>query len=287
MITDVHSQVGESVASLAYSHFGSTGGRRIWVLHGIMGSRQNWSRFARRLSQRYPDLSVTTVDLRCHGDTAHLEGPHSVAKCANDLLALSEAIGAPHVLIGHSFGGKVALQYAVKQSGEVEESQTLESVWTLDSPLPARVAAGQSEVARIIETCRQVPMPQPSRQAVTEAFTKLGFSLGIGQWMTTNVRRLTAEEGQGTGFTWRFDISGIQELMGDYWKVDGWRLLEEISPSIKLHLLRAERGMRWRDEDRDRLTTIAPHVDTPLLKDSGHWVHIDQLEALLDLIGSP
>ena len=51
------------VANLAHHQVGATGGRRVWVLHGIMGSRQNWSRFARHLSLASPELSITTIDL--------------------------------------------------------------------------------------------------------------------------------------------------------------------------------------------------------------------------------
>ena len=73
-------------------------------------------------------------------------------------------------------------------------------------------------------------------------------------------------------------------MIKSYWEVDGWSLLSEINPEIRLHLLRAERGMRWSQADADRIARETPHVMTPLLADSGHWVHIDQLEALIDLM---
>lgn len=284
-MTDSGLNTRPSIAQLSYKHIGPASGRRVWVLHGIMGSKQNWSRFTRRLSERHPEIQITSVDLRCHGETPHLDGPHRLLSCAYDLRALGDQIGHPQTIIGHSFGGKVALQYAALYASSGVSTE-LERVWTLDSPLAARRQAGHDEVARVIEACGAIPMPQPSRQAVTEHFTQRGFSLGIAQWMTTNLRRVSTAESESGGFTWRFDLAGISALISDYWEVDGWSLLAEISPDVSLNLLRAERGMRWTEGDAARITEEFAHINTPLLSDSGHWVHIEQLEGLLELLGA-
>lgn len=271
-------------AALAYTQLGPSEGRKVWVLHGIMGSRQNWSRFSRRLSTTMPDRSITTVDLRCHGDSPHLPEPHNLQACVNDLVCLTQSLGAPQTLIGHSFGGKVALQYAAHLS-QSTITHNLERVWTLDSPLPADPRPGHGEVARVIEACGLIDMPQPSRQDVIDYFTTAGFSLGIAQWMTTNLRRVNREQYPQGGFQWKFDLDGIKALITDYWRVDGWSLLEKIDPNIEVNLLRAERGLRWTDADALRISRQHPHIKTSVLKDSGHWVHIEQLESLIELMG--
>ncbi|KAH9566970.1 hypothetical protein CY35_03G004500 [Sphagnum magellanicum] len=82
------------------------------LLHGILGGRRNWVSFAKRLAQEFPMWQFLLVDLRCHGESSSIwkRGPHSVASAARDVLQLMGQLKlTPRVLIGHSFGGKVAL----------------------------------------------------------------------------------------------------------------------------------------------------------------------------------
>ena len=43
----------------------------LFILHGLLGSMDNWRSQAKRLSQSRP---VYTLDLRTHGDSPHLKG---------------------------------------------------------------------------------------------------------------------------------------------------------------------------------------------------------------------
>ena len=90
-------------------------GRLALVLHGILGSHKNWRMFARGLAERLPGWRFALVDLRNHGASAGAPGPHTLSACADDLERLAEQLGAaPEVVIGHSFGGKVALEVAAR-----------------------------------------------------------------------------------------------------------------------------------------------------------------------------
>lgn len=60
---------------------------------------------------------MVLVDLRNHGKSAEIEGlspPHDMANAAKDLanLVKSQGWAWPDAIIGHSMGGKVALQFA-------------------------------------------------------------------------------------------------------------------------------------------------------------------------------
>ena len=83
------------------------------VLHGALGSGQNFRVFAKQLSRLLPATQFVLADLRNHGDSVPAPPPHTLSACALDLVSLSAHLGdlgLPVVttVIGHSFGGKVA-----------------------------------------------------------------------------------------------------------------------------------------------------------------------------------
>lgn len=84
------------------------------LVHGILGNRRNMSGLARMIVEQYPSWQVVLVDLRCHGESAGLAvqppGSDSVASAAADILTVLRDLSLfPHMLIGHSFGGKVVM----------------------------------------------------------------------------------------------------------------------------------------------------------------------------------
>lgn len=70
-------------------------------------------------AQGFPHWQVVVVDLRCHGESAAAAGghaavgPHTVETSARDVLNLLRELRMfPHMLVGHSFGGKVVMSMA-------------------------------------------------------------------------------------------------------------------------------------------------------------------------------
>ncbi|XP_039047534.1 protein phosphatase methylesterase 1-like [Hibiscus syriacus] len=93
-----------------------------FILHGLLGSARNWRSFSRSLasslsSSPSSEWRMVLVDLRNRGKSAEIEGfdpPHDMVNETKDLgnLINSKNRGSPDVVIGHSMGGKVALQFA-------------------------------------------------------------------------------------------------------------------------------------------------------------------------------
>ncbi|WMV52458.1 hypothetical protein MTR67_045843 [Solanum verrucosum] len=91
-----------------------------FIFHGLLGSSRNWRSFSRSLASSLSADGVNwrmfLVDLRNHGNSAKIEGfvpPHDMENAAKDVANLVNSKGWdwPDVVIGHSMGGKVALQY--------------------------------------------------------------------------------------------------------------------------------------------------------------------------------
>ncbi|KAG2422981.1 hypothetical protein HXX76_015652 [Chlamydomonas incerta] len=172
------------------------------LVHGILGHRGNLRSFADLLVQRNPSWQVLLVDLRCHGESASLEGrpagPHSVASAASDILALLRQLKLfPRVLIGHSFGGKVVMSMVAQFPAKLPRPV---QVWVLDClPGEVRPAAGSTltrsagdDPERLIALLRSIPTPVVSRQAVVDTVLRAGFTMPIARWVVTNLRRVSA-----------------------------------------------------------------------------------------------
>jgi pimeloyl-ACP methyl ester carboxylesterase len=248
-----------------------------FVLHGALGSGQNFNRFIQKLAEARPEYRYALVDLRHHGHSTGAPPPNTLASCAGDLVALAGALGAPpDVLIGHSFGGKVALEFARQGL-----SSALEQVWVLDSLPGVNLTPDDSEITRVIAAVRAVPMPAESRRAVVEHLTQQsGLSSGLAEWMTTNLKR------EGDRYVWLFDADAIEALMQDYFRVDLWGFLESARERPEIQLVVAERSDRWTPALRQRARQLpaSTRVVYRELPDSGHWVHVDNPEGLLAML---
>lgn len=252
-----------------------TPSRTAYVLHGILGSGRNWRTLTRRLIRSDAPGSADTryvlVDLRNHGQSQGAPGPHSVTTAADDLLALHAVHGAPDVIIGHSFGGKVAMRYAQRHP------QGLERVWVLDSRAAAEPPAPDNDVAMVIAALGGVPQPLARREDLVEHMTSRGFSPSLAQWLTTNLRR--AED----GLRFVFELDAIRAMIADYWSLDLWDLLRD--PPCPIEVVRAGRSDRWPDEVLERFTSEAsPLTRLHVLPNAGHWVHVDDPEGLIRLL---
>ena len=252
--------------------------RWAFICHGILGSRRNWRSFARRLTEAHPELGIITLDLRNHGDNAPVDGPHTLADCARDLAALGEHLGIdPAVLIGHSFGGKVVLQRAS------ERPKGLEQVWVLDSrPEPMSAQEVQdSDVRQVISTLKRLPAHFNKRSDLVDILTEQGFSGTLATWMTTNLRRQA-----GRGYVWRFHLDGVIAMITDYYRRDLRDVLTFPVPDLQVHVVRAEESDRWPASVLrwfDELPAGSP-AQLHSLPDSGHWVHVDNPDGLLELM---
>jgi pimeloyl-ACP methyl ester carboxylesterase len=110
---------------IAEAGSGSASGRRILLVHGFTGAKEDFVEAVDRLA----DIGWHAVapDLRGHGNSAKpaSEQDYAFERFADDLWALVDALGwrEPFVLLGHSMGGMVAqvaaLRYPSRLSGLV------------------------------------------------------------------------------------------------------------------------------------------------------------------------
>lgn len=259
------------------------------VLHGALGSGQNFRSFAKQLSRSLPHVQFVLVDLRNHGDSVPAPPPHTLGACALDLLSLCSHLkneGRPTVttVIGHSFGGKVALELLRQVQTQPSPQIDIRHVCVLDSNPGPQAVTEDNEVLRVLSAVESIPMPVAKRADVVASVTARGLSSGLAWWMTTNLRA------SGTAYRWAFDTQAIRLLLGDYFSIDLWPLLERhvVTPTSPgcITLIVAEHSDRVDPSMRARANKleVPGRLQVRVLADAGHWLHVDNPQGLLELL---
>jgi pimeloyl-ACP methyl ester carboxylesterase len=91
---------------IAYTHVGT--GRPVVIVHGGLGTSEGWQRVAALLSTRFRVFVFDRRGRGASGDSA----AHSLDREVEDLEAVLDVAGGGAALVGHSFGGAVALEAA-------------------------------------------------------------------------------------------------------------------------------------------------------------------------------
>ncbi len=102
----VSTVVFDDGAATTVERWGESGPVMLCV-HGMTSSRKSWLRLADRFADRY---QVVAYDQRGHGDCAAVMGPMAIDRGVQDLMNVLDAIGGAQFLVGHSWGGAVAIR---------------------------------------------------------------------------------------------------------------------------------------------------------------------------------
>ena len=93
--------------------------RTLVLLHGFGGQAAQWRYQLQKFSR---DNRVIALDLRGHGRSDKPPGAYDMTELQTDLKAALETLKVqePFTLVGHSFGGAIATEFALHHPGRLE-----------------------------------------------------------------------------------------------------------------------------------------------------------------------
>lgn len=244
---------------------GTTPSRRLLVLHGMYGQGRNWASVANALVQMRPDWEVVLADLREHGRSRGFPPPHSVESAAQDVAALGAAIGGLVAILGHSFGGKVALAAAAHIP--------CEQAWVADCDPGARAPAG--DAWEMLGILRALPREWPARERFVTALLEQGLEPGVAGWMATNLER------QRGAFHLTLDAGSLEALLRDYFASDLWSRVEALG--ARAHAIRATRSRVLTPDVVQRFHAAGAALHE---LDAGHWLNAEAPGAVATLLSA-
>jgi esterase len=245
---------------LFYREYGQ--GRPMIILHGLMGSSDNWLPQARMLGEHY---HVWVVDQRNHG-----QSPHSTTfdyhVLSNDILDFIQGHGIEKpTIIGHSMGGKTAMNFALAHPEK------------LDKLIVVDIAPRAYDVRHdhIVEGLKAVPIDTiQSRREANEALAQHISSEGVRQFLLKNLMR--KPEG---GFGWRINLPVIDQSLE---MISGGLVNEGVFDKRTL-FIRGSKSDYILDSDREMIKKFFPN-STLVTMDTGHWVQAEKPEEFVQVV---
>lgn len=238
---------------------GSAAKRSMVFLHGILGRGQNWRSIAQRFVEKRQDYAAVLVDLRAHGESREVSPPDTLATCAADLEALDLAHPVEAVL-GHSFGGKVALAYAAVHPC---------ASFIVDSTPSARPnKRGSESVLAVLKALRALPPTFDDRRTFVRVLNEThSIPRPTAMWLAMNLVK------EGERMVFGIDLDRIDALLADYFQRDLWNAVEA---NTRFLLGGKSDVVSKADIARAQIAGAA----TITFEDAAHWVHVDAPDAL-------
>jgi pimeloyl-ACP methyl ester carboxylesterase len=242
----------------------SGNGTPVIILHGLFGMLDNWRSIARMLEGNYQCI---LVDLRNHGRSPHHEEMNFQVMSADikelmDDLDIDEAI-----IIGHSMGGKVAMQFAIDHPDRISKLIVIDIATKAYPP-------HHDDVITAIEDV--VPSEIKERSEAEQILRNyLGHDEGTIQFLMKNLNRMP--EG---GFEWKANMPVIIDHYEE--------ILENIHSDVPFDkpalFIRGALSGSVKDEDWADIKRLFPQAQLITIANAGHWVHADQPEALINAL---
>jgi len=229
-------------------------GEALIILHGFMGSLDNWQSLANEFAKSF---EVYLIDARNHSKSPHTSS-HSIAEMMDDLFDFMQQqhISKAHI-IGHSMGGKVAMQFAVNYPNCVNKL------------VVADIAAKKYERGHddVFEALYAIDLTKiETRKQAEEAMLPHVSEFGTRQFLLKNLERLE----NGT-YQWKMNLGVLHR---DYDEIT--QEVKSYKPiTITVLFLKGELSKYIKHEDWEQIQSIFPQAELKEISKAGHWLHAD------------
>ncbi len=116
-----------------------TGSEPIIFVHGFISSQVWWQPAFKRLPANF---HAYAIDLRASGQSQQIETGHTLEQYANDLHQFIEQVGLQKcILVGHSMGGGVAMQYALTHQDRLKALVLVDPMAAFGTDIPPDITA--------------------------------------------------------------------------------------------------------------------------------------------------
>ena len=256
----------------------------LFILHGLLGSMDNWRSQAKKLSATQ---TVITLDLRNHGNSPHVKGM-SYREMYEDVINVAQAenIQSFH-LLGHSMGGKVAMQLALAHPDMVESLIVVDiapkpyplwhqSMFAAVMSAPIETASSRQELDEYLKSAiedraeRGFMLKNIKRNPKSDS--KSDEANDVGSDNRNDERNEDSNTTKSSTFSWK---PNLKEISRGYLKIAGFTtaLAQYSKPTL---FIKGGESPYIQDSDIALIESLFPKATITTLKESAHLPHIQQ-----------
>lgn len=231
------------------------------IAHGLFGSGRNWGVIARKLAD---SRNVVAVDMRNHGDSPRSDG-HSYPDMAADLAEVITHLGGHADLLGHSMGGKAAMQLALT-SGDLIRKLIIADI------APIAYTHNQSQHIRAMQSLNLHGL-----SGRTDADARLAPLVPDPALRAFFLQSLDLKTDPAT---WRLNLDALDHEMP---KIVGWpeTLGTFVGPALFLTVANSHYVL---PEYRDKIRALFPKARFAKLANAGHWLHAERPREFVETV---
>jgi esterase len=248
------------MSQLNYQQIGQ--GADVILIHGLFGSLENLNMVAKPLAEHY---RVTSIDTRNHGSSFH-SNTMSYQEMADDLLALMDHLNIhkAHIL-GHSMGGKIAMQFAVQHSERVAKLIVADIAPVTYQPRHHDIFAGLNAI-----DLKSVNKRSQADKTLSEYVNELG----VRQFLLKN---LTLSD---SGAQFKCNLAAISQC---YDEILAWPEAKQSFTHETLFIKGANSDYITSDY-RGAIGKQFPNAKAKIIQGAGHWLHAEKTTAFNKIV---
>jgi esterase len=236
---------------LHYKSFGE--GNPLIILHGFLGSLDNWQSIAKELAANY---QVFILDVRNHGKSFH-DNKHDYISMVEDLHFYVNHLGFSKInLLGHSMGGKIAMSFALNYPLLVSHLIVVDIA-------PKIYLPGHEDILHALSKVN--PKELKSRQEAVDIISTYIQDSSVVQFLLKNLDRL----GDGT-FGWKMNLPVLIDQYKEMLDFPSKGLFD--GPTL---FLKGEKSDYILPSDEPIIHQYFPKAKIVSIKNAGHWVHAE------------
>jgi esterase len=237
-------------------------GKDVILIHGLFGSLENLNMIAKGLKDNY---RVTNIDVRNHGLSFHQKsmGYDELAQDVIDLMAKLNIEQAS--ILGHSMGGKIAMQIALEHSNKVDKLIVADISPVAYPPHHEHIIKGLQGIDLALVN---------SRKDADSQLAQSVDNIGVRQFL---LRNLFSTDGK---FNFKCNLNNIETSYSQIMKA----YQGEQQFTGKTLFIKGGESNYITAEHRDIINRLFPESRAKIIQGAGHWLHAEKTIAFNKIV---